>query len=81
MCLATPMKIIALKNGTTATVKQSTVEADVDISLLENPEVGDFVIVHAGFAIEILDYSEAKARLKLFEKLADIKSSFNETEV
>ena len=74
MCLATPMKIINIKNSTTATVKQSNIEADVDISLLENPKKGDYVIVHAGFAIEILDYTEAQERLKLFTKLAEIKS-------
>jgi len=74
MCLATPMEIINIKNNTTATVKQSNVKADIDISLLENPKEGDYVIVHAGFAIEILDYTEAQERLKLFTKLAEIKN-------
>jgi len=74
MCLATPMEIISIKYNTTATVKQSNITADIDISLLENPKKGDYVIVHAGFAIEILDYTEAQERLKLFTKLAEIQN-------
>jgi len=81
MCLATPMEIIKIKNSTTATVKQSSIEADVDISLLENPKIGDFVIVHAGFAIETLDYNEAQERLKLFTKLAEIQNPAKGREV
>lgn len=42
----------------------------VDISLIEAPQVGDYVIIHAGFAIERLDAEEADARLELFEELA-----------
>jgi hydrogenase expression/formation protein HypC len=44
---------------------------DVDLSLLDGPQPGDYVIVHAGFAIEKLDTVEADARLKLFDELAD----------
>jgi hydrogenase expression/formation protein HypC len=42
----------------------------VDISLIEDPRVGDYVIIHAGFAIERLDPEEADTRLELFEELA-----------
>lgn len=81
MCLATPMEIVKIKNSTTATVKQSSIEADIDISLLENPKIGDFVIVHAGFAIETLDYNEAQERLKLFTKLAEIQNPAKDRQV
>jgi len=43
---------------------------EVDISLIEEPKVGDYVIIHAGFAIERLDPEEADTRLELFEELA-----------
>jgi len=43
---------------------------EVDLSLLDDPRMGDYVIVHAGFAIEKLDVEEANERLKLFEELA-----------
>ncbi len=43
----------------------------VDLSLIDSPQTGDFVIVHAGFAIEKLDKEEADARINLFEELAE----------
>jgi hydrogenase assembly chaperone HypC/HupF len=58
MCLAVPMKIIKI-DGKTALVQSMGVEQSVDISLIENPEINDKVIIHAGFAIEKLDPEEA----------------------
>jgi hydrogenase expression/formation protein HypC len=46
---------------------------EVDLSLIENPFKGDFVVVHAGFAIEKLDRDEADARLALFGELAELQ--------
>lgn len=77
MCLATPMKIVKILDKNRALVKQADVEAEIDISLLENAKIGDYVIVHAGFAIETLNFEEAEERLKLFTKLAEIKESQN----
>lgn len=72
MCLAVPMRIVELKAGGTGTCELESVQYDVDLSLIEEPAVDDFVIVHAGFAIEKLDIEEADTRLKLFEDLADL---------
>ena len=70
MCLAVPMKIkeIPVPNRGICDLDGSTQE--VDISLIEAPKVGDYVIIHAGFAIERLDAQEADLRLELFEELA-----------
>jgi len=70
MCLAVPMRIIELKESGTGVCELDSVRYDVDLSLIEKAEVDEFVIVHAGFAIEKLDLDEANARLKLFEELA-----------
>jgi hydrogenase expression/formation protein HypC len=43
---------------------------DVDLSLTPGAQLGDYVIVHAGFAIELLDREEADARLALFAEMA-----------
>jgi hydrogenase expression/formation protein HypC len=43
----------------------------IDLSLVEGPALGDYLIVHAGYAIEKLDCQEAQLRLDLFERLAD----------
>ena len=69
MCLAVPLQIETIHENKTASVKQGSSLLVVDISLLENPSVGDFVIVHAGYAIEVLEDDEAEKRLELFDAL------------
>ncbi len=72
MCLATPMRIDRILDGKKAIVSQGNVSVQVDVSLLENPAPGDHVIVHAGFAIEILALAEAEERIALFRKMAEL---------
>jgi hydrogenase expression/formation protein HypC len=72
MCLATPMRIERVMNTKRAIVSQGAVMVEVDVSLLENPQPGDHVIVHAGFAIERLSLSEAQERLELFRMMAEL---------
>jgi hydrogenase expression/formation protein HypC len=77
MCLAVPMQIIKIDDEKKAIVKQDDLEAEVDLSLVENPKEGDYVIIHAGYAIDILDFEEAEQRLELFravEEAADSES-------
>lgn len=71
MCLAVPMQINELRDDNTRGVLDlDGLTHEVDLSLIENPKIGDYVIVHAGFAIEKLDREEAEIRLQLFEELA-----------
>jgi hydrogenase expression/formation protein HypC len=72
MCLAVPVKILRLETDGKAVTAQGNGEMVVDVSLLENPKPGDHVIVHAGYAIEILTLHEAEARLELFRKMAEL---------
>jgi len=72
MCLATPMRIDRILDGKKAIVSQGNVSVQVDVSLLENPAPGDHVIVHAGFAIEILALAEAEERIALFRRMAEL---------
>ena len=69
MCLAIPLEVKEILDSERALAIQGSAEIEINISLLENLEVGDFVIVHAGFAIETLDISEAEARLDLFKEM------------
>ena len=69
MCLAAPMEIITIKADGKALVRQDELELEVDVSLIDKPKTGDYVIVHAGFAINILDLEEAEQRLKLFAEM------------
>ncbi|RME31350.1 HypC/HybG/HupF family hydrogenase formation chaperone [Candidatus Woesearchaeota archaeon] len=68
MCLAVPGRIIALE-GTSATVDFGGVQRAADVSLIDNPSVGDFVLVHVGFAIKKVDEHVAKETYRL---LADV---------
>lgn len=74
MCLAVPMKLTELREEGTGVAELDGSRHDVDLSLIEDPRLGDFLIVHAGFAIEKLDRQEADERLALFEELAAIQA-------
>ena len=59
MCLAVPAQVIAIKDQL-GTVELSGVHRDVSLMLLPETKVGDFVLVHAGFAMQIIDQKEAE---------------------
>ncbi len=68
MCLAIPMEVLTI-DGQSAEVQVGGTKQTVRLDLIsEFPEVGDYVIVHAGFALTRLDREEAVATLKLFEE-------------
>lgn len=68
MCLAVPMKVEKMM-GPMAEVKAMGLLQNVDIQLVPKVKVGDYVLVHAGFAIQILDKNWAKESLELWETL------------
>lgn len=68
MCLAVPMEIKSIEDNV-AQVEIGGVKNEVRLDIIdEQPEVGDFVIVHAGFAIRRLDREEGLETIKLFEE-------------
>jgi hydrogenase expression/formation protein HypC len=71
MCLAVPMRIVKILDGGRALVKQDDLETEVELTLIEEPKVGDYVLIHAGYAIDLLDLQEAEERLKLFRALKE----------
>lgn len=75
MCLAIPMKVIAIDNDR-ATCVIGDVEREVRLSLLPEVRLGEYVIVHAGFAIQILNEKEAQETLQLF---AEFQGDIGET--
>lgn len=64
MCLAIPAKVIAIE-GTSAKVTIEDVEYTASLLLLDNVKPGDFIMLHAGFAIEKVDPQEAAETLQL----------------
>jgi hydrogenase expression/formation protein HypC len=75
MCLAIPSEIVEIREKM-ATVDVSGIRREVSLLLLpEEASVGDFVLVHAGFAIHKIDREAAEEALKLINEIAE-KESF-----
>jgi len=69
MCLAIPARIEQLLAGDSAIVNLGGVRKEVSLALVENVAVGDYVIVHVGYALQKLDQDEAERTLALFAEL------------
>jgi hydrogenase expression/formation protein HypC len=67
MCLAIPSKITKIQNNM-ATIDVEGVQREASLLLLEDARVGDYVIVHAGFAIQRLDEAAAQETLDLLRE-------------
>ncbi len=68
MCLAIPMKILNI-DGDFAIVESAGLKKKINIQLLKQARVGDYVIVHAGFAIQKLDIKEAQQTLDILKQI------------
>jgi hydrogenase expression/formation protein HypC len=70
MCLGVPARIIAV-DGDRATVTLGGIEYRASLQLLEEAGVGDYVILHAGFAIEKIDPAEAEETIRLIRRISE----------
>ncbi len=70
MCLAIPGKILEV-DGDKANVDFNGVKRDVIIALVKDAKVGKYVLVHAGYAIELLNEEEAQETLKLWKNIVE----------
>ncbi len=68
MCLAVPAMIVSIE-GEEGEVELAGVRRRVGLQLVPGARVGDYVLVHTGFAINVLDAEEAEETLKLFREL------------
>lgn len=75
MCLAVPSKIIEIKDGL-AIVDVDGVRRDASLMLLEDVNIGDYVILHAGFAISKVDEEIAKQALVDMRNMLDAADAF-----
>ena len=69
MCLAVPYTIMQINDDFTAKAVSSGVSVEVRLDLLEKPELGDTILVHAGFAIQKLDKKEADELFALWDEV------------
>ena len=68
MCLALPMRITAV-DGALATIAAEGLEQQCSLMLVPDAGVGDYVLVHAGFALNVIDESEAQETYELFREI------------
>lgn len=71
MCLAAPMKIVNVLSDELAEYELGGQKNRVNITMLDDVKSGEYVIVHAGFAIEKMNAEEAEATLELFRQIAE----------
>ena len=69
MCLALPVKVMELGANETAIVDLDGVRKEISLALLDDVRVGDYVILHVGYALSKLDPEEAEKTLALFAEL------------
>ena len=72
MCLAIPMQITEIKPDGMARVSAMGAERDIAIDLTPQANVGDYVLVHAGFAIEVVDAGYAAETLELIRDMSEM---------
>ncbi|HIS39346.1 MAG TPA: HypC/HybG/HupF family hydrogenase formation chaperone [Candidatus Aphodovivens avistercoris] len=72
MCLAIPAKITELKEDRLATVDILGVKRDIALDLTPQAQEGDFVLVHAGFAIEVVDAQYAQETIDLIKEFPEL---------
>ena len=71
MCLAVPVRIVSIE-GNEAETEIAGVRRRVSIALTPQAKVGDYVLLHTGYAIGVIDEAEAEETLKLLEEIASL---------
>lgn len=70
MCLAMPARVVELLPDDNALVDLGGVRKEISLSLVDDIAIGDYVILHVGYALQKLDTEEAERTLALFAELA-----------
>jgi len=70
MCLAVPMRLVR-RDGDIGLLELDGIQREVSLALLQDSELGDYLLVHAGFAIGKVDEEEARITLQLLKEVAD----------
>ncbi len=71
MCLAIPVRIVELQDNEIALSDVGGIRKEISLALVDDVQVGDFVIAHVGYAINKLDAEEAEKTLALFAELTE----------
>jgi len=74
MCLAVPVRVVSI-SGSEAEVDIGGVGRRVSIALTPEAKVGDYVLLHTGYAINVIDEAEAQETLKLLEQMVALNDT------
>lgn len=80
MCLAVPTQIKTIDENRMAVVELGGVEREISLIMTPEAEVGDYVLVHTGYAINLMSDEEAQASLEAFAELAEIQAEMEASE-
>lgn len=69
MCLAIPARVIELRDGGNALVDLGGIRKEISLALVPHARIDDYVIVHVGYALGLIDPEEAQRTLEMFEEL------------
>ena len=72
MCLAIPAEVIALLDGGCARVSVGGVTKDISLALVDDVVIGDYVLLHVGFALGKIDADEAQRTLELLAAAGEL---------
>ncbi|WP_302688904.1 HypC/HybG/HupF family hydrogenase formation chaperone [uncultured Veillonella sp.] len=75
MCLAVPAQLIKV-NEFIGTIELTGVTRDVNLMLVPEAKVGDYVLVHAGCAVQIVDEEEVNATMEAFKELEELEENY-----
>jgi hydrogenase expression/formation protein HypC len=78
MCLAVPAMVKTM-DGTKAEVEIDGVSRNISTYLTPEVAIGDYVLLHAGFSIKVIDQDEAEETLNIFRSLNEINRRFSQS--
>jgi len=78
MCLAIPVRIERVDGEQVATASVGGIHRQIDVSLVEDLAVGDYVILHVGFALSKLDEAEAQETLRMMSEAGMLEEALDE---
>ena len=69
MCLAIPARVVELRDNGQALVDLGGIRKEISLALVNGAQLGDYVIVHVGYALGLIDPEEAQRTLEMFNEL------------
>lgn len=78
MCLAIPCRVVELRADDQALIEVGGIRKEISLALVDDVEIGDYVIVHVGYALNRIDPDEAEKTLAAFAELGQLEHALEE---